>query len=264
MSLNRILAAAVSVAFLAQVSAAEAKNYYSSPPEHVMGFVVTDKCYSSKEKAEKGVGLNAAVLQYALAQKPSFVHSHFAALAAWHAGGGGKTSSNAGIMDLIQADYAHISGAQKDFVSEHSAATLDGLAKATDPGVIMARAVAKQTADAAQMSLAKKGCAGYMWGWRWDKSSGEWKTPTEAGGVWTSVYAFPSKGEVHVHIWSPKGFNTNSTKPVAIYDVSAVEGAFDASADLSWETVSDKIQSKTPGLEIVYDDEVGFIVEAKK
>ena len=254
----------VVVAALLQTPMAEAKEYYSSPPQ-LGGFSVEDKCYASKEKVEKGVALNPTVLEYVLSRPQSFVHSHFAAYSAYIQTGGGRLSSNPVVGELFQKDFAHVASAQSAFVMDHAESTTIGsVASLDNAGEIMARATARQTVDAARQAFERKGCAVYKWGWRWDKTSEGWKASSVDGVAWTTIYAYPSKSEVHVHLYSPKGFSRNTGKPVAVYDLSGVEGAFDAGAEVAWNTVVENVQAGPAALDLEFDLAVGYIIGTRR
>jgi len=254
----------IAIVALLAASPAAAKEYYSSPPL-LGGFSVEDKCYASKEKVEKGVALNPTVLEYVLSRRESFVHSHFAAYADYIRSGGGKLSTNPVVGELFQKDFAHVASAQSAFVMEHAeSTTISSVVSLDNAGEIMARATARQTADVAQLAFERKGCAVYKWGWRWDRTSDGWKASSVDGVAWTTVYAYPSQGQVHVHLYSPKGFSGNTHKPVAVYDVSGVEGAFDATAELDWDTVVKDSNKWQAALDLEFDLAVGYIIGTRK
>lgn len=220
------------------LSSADAKQYYAAPSGTAF---VQDKCWKSK-KGESGSALHPAVMEFVLSQPESFVHSHFAGMAAWQAAGSPTDGLNEALIAIFNQDLA----------AARQGTTLPG-----DP-VGNARAVAQTTADAANAAIAKKGCASWTWGWFWEHEGDRWRLAGPGGNISTNVFVAPSESRVYVHIWSAKGFNTNVTQYVAVYDLSGVSGAFDPSADLTYEQVAEGAQRGEPQLVLTYA-EAGYI-----
>ena len=148
------------------------------------------------------------------------------------------------------------------FDSEAGTTDLAGLLAAQQDGVLLARAAARTTSDAANQMMAKKGWAQWFWGVRWERKDGGWKIPTIANTI-TIVVADERKQTVSVHLWG-KEMVTSVRKASAVYDVSGVKGAFDPSATLTVADVAAGVKAGEASLPIAVDPATSHILGKKK
>ena len=232
-------------------STAHAGAYYQSPPGSPAGYAIGAPGCAGCPKGDK-VALNPAVYEFLLSDQASFVRSHYAGLAKYVAAGTmGESLTPAQLV--VTGDLGHIYEAQKAFVDEATGGTdvWTAAGKDTD-GTVFARAVARQTAEAANQMLAKKGVAQFTWGARWKDKGGALDLP-KAALCMTLVVPDEDAQTVSIHLWSNPGMITTVKKPVAVYDLSGLPGAFDAAASLDLDAVKAgaKPMEAKLGLEIV-------------
>ena len=247
-------------AMLTLSTPAEAKQYANSPG----GFMITTNCVGCP-KGDKAT-LNPAVYQYLLSQQESVVRAHYDAYSTFivlpEEQKGGLNKAMAG---LAWGDLNWIYGNQTDFINAQTGTNEVGPALAADEdGTIFARAVAMQTADAANEMLAKKGLVTYMWGMHWTNGADE-GAPVEPKvpmvfGIQMSLFTVDVDTKtVTMHVWG-KGMVTTVRKTVATIDLSGVPGAFDAGASLTYEDVAAKAVHNAGDLTVVYDEALGAAI----
>lgn len=216
-------------------SAAHAGSYYDSPPGSPLKFAVGHPKCNGCPKGDKA-GLNPAVYEFLLADQASFVRSHCAGMAI-HVGAGSLGEDQDPYQQQVGGDMGHVHETQKAWIDGATGATdvWTAITKDTD-GTVFARAVGKQTADAANQMMAKKGHAQFTWGTHW-KAEGDGVTLPGNAMTMTIIAVDQEAKTAAIHLWSSKGMITTVKKASAVYDLSGVAGAFDPGASLDQDAV---------------------------
>lgn len=261
--IRRLIALCLATATLA-TSQAQAKTYYDYSVKAENGavlpgaFMMNDNC-GGCPKGE-AAGIAPGVLEYLLAQEDSAMRNHYAKLAqyrhgeiegfakkpvqSWNLIGGTPpahdTSKNSILQVLFEGDVKNLVDSQQAFLYQATGGSdyMTVLAGAKD-GVLLARAVAKETSAAANEMIAKKSRAQYLWGYKWNEDDGTWTTPTVGGAVITLLV--PNEAENTVVEYH---FSMKLGKPVNTWDLSGVAGAFDPSGTVSYDDVAASIKKK--------------------
>jgi len=263
--LIRTLSVCVAILCLFPTTEAEAGPYYSYEVAADNGaklpgaFSISNNC-GGCPKGEAG-GIAPAVLEYILASDASAVRNHYAHMAQYRLGEikgsskkpmqswgliGGEaptndTSKNPLLQTWFEGDVAHVVDAQQDYLYGATGGTdYMSVLEGSKDGVHMARAVAKQTAAAANEMIGKKTRAQYLWGYKWTEKDGTYTTPTVAGAVWTLLIPNEADNTVAMHLFSTK----LDKKPAATFDVSGLPGAFDPASSMSYDDVAAGIKTK--------------------
>jgi hypothetical protein len=195
--------------------------------------------------------VNPAVVEYVLSRPESKIAEHYKMVVGWRTGKLKVTEDGAFNGPLRQnmiADLEWVLAEQQDFIAGEvakrggTAGDLATMAPQLEDGELLARALARLTAPGAAAAFADVQRAQWLWAQRWEQDDeGTWDTPMVFGGYNTLIIGKTAERTVELF---NSGKGLDATVPMAVFDVSEVEGAFDAGAALSFDEVAAKIKPK--------------------
>lgn len=228
-----ILPALTLAAAVALPQTAEAIKLYFSQTHtsgSQTGHLMQDNC-GGCPKGDKIDTLPTGLVEYVLSSEPSMLRQHYANYANYTTSQADYSlTKNEVVTNQMSWDVeALVAGAPDLFAA--SGTDITAVLAADTDGVLLSRAVARTTAEAANQMFAKKGRAQWFWGRQWfDNGDGTYKL-TLTGGLMNLVVYDEDEATVALHVFS-KGISVRDA--LGTWDVSGL----DLTTDLTYEQVA--------------------------